>query len=644
MERSIVLCGLGRMGGRVLEYLRAAGMPVVVIDTVCKQDDPRLAGATLVSGDCRLRETLQRAGVAEARGVLILTNDDQLNVSTALMCRSLNRDTRIVLRMFNQNLLARLGMAVQNVFALSTSLLTAPILAMTALTGQGVGTFRLNDTSDGLLQVVEITVGPLLRGESLASLAARHEAIVVAHMPVDGEPRLLRELNTEQQIETADRVVLCGPPSRLTPLLTSAENEEQLKWGNLGLRLWRIVQRTLAEMDPAVLICTLVVVVTLLVGTLVLRVGVPEYTEANAFLRTVSMMATAAPLKEEELGISSSMRIFVGGLRLLGVVLMSAFTAIFTNYLVRTRLSGVLESGRIPERGHAIVCGLSTVGFRVTEELIRLGEKVVVIEQDTNNRFVSTARRLGATVLIGDGSVLEVLKQSHAGTARAVIPATNNDMTNLEVALLVRELNDNVRVVLLINDPQFAQMLRESADIQLALSVPALAAPAFVAGLFGDRVLSVFWLETRLYAALELTIGPDDPFVGHALRAMAIDYGVQPVGLQRVAGLVPRPLLGARLESGDRVVGIVALADIERLLRRQPSTANYAVEVTACPLPTLGWLAGLLRTTTGIGALEAERAVAELPLKLAKGLTRGQAEDLMVQLNRERVTGRLIEM
>ena len=51
MERPIVLCGLGRMGARVLDYLRAAGLPVVVIDTVAKPDDPRLAGSKLIPGD-----------------------------------------------------------------------------------------------------------------------------------------------------------------------------------------------------------------------------------------------------------------------------------------------------------------------------------------------------------------------------------------------------------------------------------------------------------------------------------------------------------------------------------------------------------------------------------------------------------------
>mgnify|MGYP003907358231 CR=1 FL=1 len=75
-----------------------------------------------------------------------------------------------------------------------------------------------------------------------------------------------------------------------------------------------------------------------------------------------------------------------------------------------------------------------------------------------------------------------------AATARAVIAVTSNDLINLEVALLVRELNSKQRVVLRLSDAALAQTLREAADIRFALSVPVLAAPAFVASLLGDRV------------------------------------------------------------------------------------------------------------------------------------------------------------
>ena len=136
MPRPIVLCGLGRMAARLLDYLRAANLPVVIVDSVCEPDDPRLGGVRLVRGDCRRREVLEQACVAEARGVLITTADDLVNVSAALVVRGLNKDVRVVLRMFNQNLLGRLGKAVHNVYALTTSMLEAA--ERSAATGQSV--------------------------------------------------------------------------------------------------------------------------------------------------------------------------------------------------------------------------------------------------------------------------------------------------------------------------------------------------------------------------------------------------------------------------------------------------------------------------------------------------------------------------
>src|SRR5262245_13858711 len=243
MERPIVLCGLGRMGSRVLDYLLAAGLPVVIIDTVCKPDDPRLRGARLVAGDCRRREVLESAGVANARGVLILTNDDLLNITTALTVRGLNRDVRIVLRMFNQNLLGRLGKAVSNVFALSTSLLTAPIVAMTALTGQALGTYRLDGSSQGLRPLVEVTLGPtsVLRDQSVANVATQRDLTIVAHFPAKGEGSFLLDVRPETVLRAGDQVIVHGSPQELAPLLSTAKGEDlETRWATWVRRLGRV--------------------------------------------------------------------------------------------------------------------------------------------------------------------------------------------------------------------------------------------------------------------------------------------------------------------------------------------------------------------------------------------------------------------
>jgi Trk K+ transport system NAD-binding subunit len=573
MEQPIVVCGLGRVGWRVLEYLQAANLPVVIVDTNCGADDPRLRGVRVVTGDCRRREILEAAGVAQARGVLILTGDDLLNISATLMVRALNPDVRVVLRMFNHNLLGRLGKAVRNVYALSTSMLTAPILAMTAMTGQGLGAFRLEHEADGRRQVAEATVRPAskLYGRTIAEALGDRPVLVLAHLPRQGTAKHLLEVDPQTRLVAGDRLVLCGEPRTLVPLLAESEGADapHLLWAGRLRRWGRIAQRTLADLDRAVVLCTLVFIAVLVTSTLVLHFGNKKLTLIDALLRTLSIMSVGGNLHEEDYPTAGT-KLFVSVLRVTGVALMGLFTAIVTNYLLRARLGGALEAARIPDGGHFIVCGLSPIGYRVVEELIAGGEQVVVIEMDPANRFVATVRRLRAAMIIGDATVGEVLRQARASEARAVVAAMHQDLVNLEIALLVREQKADQRVVLLMADPQLAQMLRDAANVRLAVSVPTLAAPAFVAGLYGDRVLSVFLVRDRLLAVIDLVIQENDPLVNQAVKAVSADYRLLPAAVIPANGAPPEQPLSASLAAGDRLVGIIAIPDLERLLRRRP--------------------------------------------------------------------------
>jgi Trk K+ transport system NAD-binding subunit len=645
MERPILLCGLGNVGWAVLEYLRAAGLTVVAVDLQCLDDDARLHAVPLVRGDFRRPDLLEQAGVRQAGGVLILSSDDLANVSAALAVRRLNPDVRIVLRMFNQNLLSRLGKTVSNVFALSTSTLTAPLFALTALTGQALGTFRLDDGPEGRRQVVEVTVAAdsPLRDQPIAGALARPQALVLAHFPAGGTKRFLHEVDPEERLRTGDRLVVCGEPHRLGALLAGAADEAtpNVVWAGKIQRLGRIAWRTLTEIDKPVLVCAGVFLATVVLSTLVLRLGGEKFPLPRALFRTVSIMATGGDLGEMDLD-SDWQKVFVSVLRIVGAVLMAAFTAIVTNYLLRARLGGVLEIRRIPDGGHVIICGLGNVGFRILEELVQADERVVVIESVRDGRFVATARRLGAAVVIGDATVREVLRQAHAAQARAVIAATSNDLINLEVALLVRDLNPHMRVVVRLYDSDLAETLRTAANVRLALSVPALVAPAFVAGLFGDRILSVFLIEGHLFAVVDLLTAAQDSFLaGQSVRAVAIDHRLLPVGVLAGEGGPPRVGTNTRLAAGDRLIAVMALSDLERLRRREPVPHDWAVDVTAFPLPARPWLALRLRQARGLDAEAAEKAVDQLPSCLGTGLTRGQAEDLFGLLQRERITARV---
>jgi Trk K+ transport system NAD-binding subunit len=644
MEQPFIICGLGRVGWRVLEYLRAAGLPVVVVDTRCPADDPRLGNVRLVKGDCCRSEVLLEAGISHARGVLIMINDDLVNISTALRVRHLHPHVRVVMRLFNQNLICRLGKMINNVYALSTSTLAAPLFALSALTGQALGTIRVQGVNEGLRQVAELTIttASALRGQPVGTVAGRHDVLVLAHMPAGGPDRFLLDVDLETRLLPGDRLILCGEPGRIAYLLEGGEEVlPHVRWAGWLRRMSRVGWRTLQEIDLAVKVCTTVLLAVILSSTLVLHLELPDFPLHKAFYRTISVMATAADMQAEH-PAAHWLPVFAAVLRLLGAALVASFTAILTHYLLRARFAGALEFRRIPDSGHVVVCGLGNIGFCVVEQLLRCDARVVVIEQAKDSRFVTTARRLGVPVLIGDATVTTVLQQARAAQARAVVATTSDDLINLEVALLVRDLNPTQRVVLHLSDPNLAQMLREGARVRLALSIPLLAAPAFVAALFGDRVQSVFMVEGRLLVAVDLLIPPGDPALsGQTVRAVAVDYGLLPAAVLDPQGAVlPRPM-SARLEAGYRLIAISSLPDLERLFRREPVRRAFAVEVIAFPPPARPRLASLLQSGRQFGPEAAACALDQLPVCVGTNLTRGQAEDLLVLLEREQVTAKV---
>ena len=643
MERPVVLCGLGKVGWKVLEFLRVTGIPVAIIDMNVNPEDPRLAGVTLVRGDCRNLQHLEAVGVATARGVIIATSDDLVNVSTALLVRRLNADGRIVVRMFNQNLIPRFGAAMRNMTALSVSALTAPLLALSALTGDSLGVFKLES---GPQQVAEVPIieGSEFIGRRLTDVAAQYKLLILAHLPTHEQPRILHAVVGDSPLSLGDRFVVCGRPDDLEPLRASGRGDllSGVLWAGSLRRIARTIKRTLREIDFSVKAGTLSLMLTIVFSTLIFRFAIGT-DWADGVYQTVSVVATGSELPGKDNPWWA--KLFISGLKIVGALLLSAFTAIFTQYLLRAKLGGAFELRRIPDAGHVVVCGLGNIGFRCVEELIRMGKQVVAIERVNDNPFAATVRRMGVAVVIGDATVPEVLRQARADSARAVIAATSSELANLEVALLVRELNPKQRVVVRLADAEFAEAVREAADIRMALSIPTLAAPAFAAALFGDRVQTLFTIGHRTLAVVEITVQPNDPCLNRvSLVTAMVDYSFLPVG---IVGQEPFAQKGIprnyRLKADDKLTVVIELTDLDRLLRRDPAPTVWSVVLEGFLPVVTETLVPIVCMARGCSTEEALTILKQPGIVVKAGLTRGAAEELQVLFLRERARVKLIQ-
>ncbi len=107
-----IVCGYGRVGEQVARGLADEGIPCVIVDQAgeaiqrCEQ-----CGILYVMGDATEDETLLRAGIERARGLVAVLDNDAENVFVVLSARSLNPHLTIIARATTREAEAKLRKA-----------------------------------------------------------------------------------------------------------------------------------------------------------------------------------------------------------------------------------------------------------------------------------------------------------------------------------------------------------------------------------------------------------------------------------------------------------------------------------------------------------------------------------------------------
>ena len=125
-------------------------------------------------------------------------------------------------------------------------------------------------------------------------------------------------------------------------------------------------------------------------------------------------------------------------------------------------------------KDHVILCGLGRLGYFIVEELLKRGEKVLIVEIDENSPAIEIFRRQGVPTYVGNARLLSTLEDANVSKAKALISVISNDYLNLEIGLNARSQQPNLRVILRVFDDQVATNIKNVLDIQLALSMSAL--------------------------------------------------------------------------------------------------------------------------------------------------------------------------
>ncbi len=193
MKDHIIVCGLGNVGYRVVQWLYNIDEKVIAIE---KNEDAKFVRTVrslkvpVVIGDMSVPGTLDRAFIGDAKCLIAATAKDLLNIETALNARAVNKDIRLVLRVFDTNLAEKLQTGMDIDIALSTSALSAPAFAMAAVNPSVVGSFYV---ADDLMLNLEIRIA---EGSQLAAMSSKQflekgEFALLAHQRAETGERTL---------------------------------------------------------------------------------------------------------------------------------------------------------------------------------------------------------------------------------------------------------------------------------------------------------------------------------------------------------------------------------------------------------------------------------------------------------------------
>jgi len=215
-----ILCGFGRVGRQVARDFRESNVPFVIIDVNPQSLEAATdEGYLCVRGDAADDETLRRAGVDRARGLVTCVNSDADNIFVTLSARALSADLFIVARGNNDDAAPKLRRAGADrvVSPYSIGGRQMAMLAVRPAAVEFVDRVLGRADIDLLLEDVTLRDGSALVGKTVREVG-RDVAPGVLILAIRRAANLITQPPEETDLRQGDELVAFGTSAQLQQL------------------------------------------------------------------------------------------------------------------------------------------------------------------------------------------------------------------------------------------------------------------------------------------------------------------------------------------------------------------------------------------------------------------------------------------
>ncbi|MFI0789907.1 NAD-binding protein [Streptomyces lydicus] len=538
-------------------------------------------------------QTLRAAGVERAAALALTYREDQVNVTAALLARTLNPTIRLVIRMYNRER----GEHLERLLDRAVSALDRT----DDMAGLDTSTTVLSDTDTAVPELVAAAAvghghtlqveGQVFRGvvrpartppraadlATLAVLSGAHQDDPASEdspeTPGEEGTQLLPDTVTSYHRQfTHGRLMLEEVTHHHPPEAPPRDRRNYGVW--LRDRLAHLPWTVFLSREVIAVFGALAAIVLVLAGATALAEPGPLW--KSVYLPLLDIFTMGDPATDE----SPARRVLQLIAGFVGLAVLPLVVAATMNATDAFRKASVGHPPAEDLSDHIVLVGLGKIGTRVLAQLRTTEHQVVVIERDPHARGVALARELGVPLLLEDAGASGVLDRARICQSKSLLVLTRDDGENLDIVMAAREANPQIRVVMRLYDDDFAATVSRTMRASYphattrSRSVSALAAPSFAAAMMGRHVLGIMPVErgSLLFTVVDVAGHPEleGRSVHHAFRenewrVLAVGPATPPsssspsdtlgggLRLDR-PGFDWRPSHGRILRAGDRVV------------------------------------------------------------------------------------------